>query len=61
MFLQSMGMTLWESSKNLCTYLCKNPNIVKDRSVIELVAGLGLAGIVTQKLGAKKVLVSIFG
>ncbi len=59
MFLQSTGMTLWESSKNLCTFLCENPDVVKDKSVIELGAGLGLAGIVAHKLGAKKVLVSI--
>jgi hypothetical protein len=58
MFLQSTGLTLWKSSKTLCSHLCSNSNIVRDKSVIELGAGLGLAGIVAQKLGAQKVVLT---
>ena len=31
MFLQSTGLTLWQSSKNLCTYLCHHPDIERER------------------------------
>ena len=58
MLLQSTGLTLWKSSKNLGTYLCANQNIVRDKSVIELGAGLGLCGLVAHKLGAQKVVLT---
>ena len=58
MFLQSTGLTLWQSSKNLCSHLCENPHIVRNKSVIELGAGLGLAGIVAFKLGAERVVLT---
>lgn len=44
MFLQSTGLTLWKSSKTLCSFLCAHPNVVSGKSVIELGAGLGSAG-----------------
>ena len=58
MFLQSTGLTLWQSSKNLCSHLCENPHIVRNKSVVELGAGLGLAGIVAFKLGAERVVLT---
>ena len=58
MFLQSTGMTLWKSSKVLCSFLCDNPTVVSGKNVIELGAGLGLAGIIAYKLGAEKVLLT---
>lgn len=58
MFLQSTGLTLWKSSEILCSYLCENPSIITGKKVIELGAGLGLAGIVAHKLGAQKVILT---
>jgi hypothetical protein len=46
MFLQSTGLTLWKSSERLCSHLCAHPDIVGGKNVIELGAGLGLAGYV---------------
>ncbi len=58
MFLQSTGLTLWQSSKNLCTYLIANSQLVQKKKIVELGAGLGLAGIVASKLGASKVVLT---
>lgn len=49
MFLQSTGLTLWKSSKILCSHLCTNPDVVRGKTVIELGAGLGLAGYVEKE------------
>jgi hypothetical protein len=58
MFLQSTGLTLWKSSKMLGTYLCENKDLVCGKTVVELGAGLGLAGIVAHKIGASKVVLT---
>mmetsp|Transcript_24145 Transcript_24145/g.27569 ORF Transcript_24145/g.27569 Transcript_24145/m.27569 type:complete len:178 (-) Transcript_24145:395-928(-) len=57
-FLQSTGLTLWKSSEILCSYLCDHPEIVQNKSVVELGAGLGCAGIIGHKLGASKVVLT---
>lgn len=56
--LQSTGLTLWEGSEKLCKYLCDHPQVVKDKSVVELGAGLGLCGIVAHKHGARQVILT---
>lgn len=56
--LQSTGMTLWKGSEKLCQFLCDNPNVIRDKNVIELGAGLGLCGIVAHKQGARQVILT---
>jgi predicted nicotinamide N-methyase len=56
--LESTGLTLWDGSKNLCNYLCKNAGYVNGKNVLELGAGLGVCGILAHKLGAKKVVLT---
>ena len=56
--LQSTGMTLWEGSQKLCSYICQNPETVGNKNIVELGAGLGLCGIVAHKHGAKRVVLT---
>mmetsp|Transcript_11898 Transcript_11898/g.22290 ORF Transcript_11898/g.22290 Transcript_11898/m.22290 type:complete len:261 (-) Transcript_11898:63-845(-) len=56
--LESTGMTLWRGSEKLCQFLSDNPNVVRDKYVIELGAGLGLCGIVAHKQGARQVILT---
>lgn len=47
---------LWPSSMGLSEYLIKNPQLVKNKSVLEIGCGLGLPGIVASALGGKVML-----
>ena len=47
---------LWHSSTILSKYLHHNQNLIRSRSIIELGAGTGLAGIVASKLGGLSVI-----
>lgn len=49
------GLLLWESSSVLAGALADRSEIVRDRRVLELGAGVGLAGIVARWLGAASV------
>lgn len=52
--LNSTGLTLWRASSLLCEYLASNPGIARNKTVLELGAGLGLCGILAYKIGAKQ-------
>lgn len=43
----------WHAAVGLSEYLCSHPELVRDKHVIELGAGLGICGIVAQWLGAQ--------
>ncbi len=46
------GFLLWESAVGLARYITSHPETVIGRSILELGAGVGVAGIVAQSLGA---------
>jgi hypothetical protein len=54
----STGLTLWESSIKLCDYICDNPHLVRSKTILELGCGIGLLGIVCDKIGARKVILT---
>jgi predicted nicotinamide N-methyase len=55
----STGMSVWKGSEILCQYLIQHPDLVCDKRVLELGAGVGLCGIVSGKvLGASSVLMT---
>ena len=45
----------WNAARSFATYLDTNPQLYRDRFVLELGAGGGLPGIVAAKNGARKV------
>lgn len=52
----STGLTIWTCSQVLSGFLLDHPYYVKDQSVLELGAGVGLTSIVAHHLGADRVL-----
>lgn len=52
-----VGLKLWEAGACLSEYLIQNPQVVDDKNVIELGAGVGLTGLIAAVCtgGAKKV------
>mmetsp|Transcript_16453 Transcript_16453/g.30581 ORF Transcript_16453/g.30581 Transcript_16453/m.30581 type:complete len:283 (-) Transcript_16453:143-991(-) len=54
----SSGLALWTCSQILSAYLADHPELVRDKRVLELGAGLGLCGIVAHHLDADEVLVT---
>mmetsp|Transcript_17925 Transcript_17925/g.26528 ORF Transcript_17925/g.26528 Transcript_17925/m.26528 type:complete len:292 (-) Transcript_17925:18-893(-) len=54
----STGLAVWLGSEVLCDYLLDHADLVRDKRVIELGAGVGLCGIVAHQLGAKDVLLT---
>lgn len=46
------GFLLWESAVGLARYLAANPSLVLNKRVLELGAGVGVAGIAAQAMGA---------
>jgi predicted nicotinamide N-methyase len=46
------GFLLWESSVALARWFARTPTLVRGKRVLELGAGVGLAGLVAQSLGA---------
>ncbi len=55
-YTQSTGTAIWRGSEVLADYLLQHPTLVKDQSVLELGAGVGLVGLVAYYLGASRVL-----
>jgi 16S rRNA G966 N2-methylase RsmD len=49
---QSTGVTLWPAASLLADYLVQYPELVREKRVLELGAGLGLSGLVAHHLGA---------
>jgi predicted nicotinamide N-methyase len=49
---QSTGVTLWPAASHLADYLVEYPELVREKRVLELGAGLGLSGLVAHHLGA---------
>lgn len=47
---------LWPSAIGMGQYLAKHPELVKDKSVLEVGCGLGLAGMVAHGVGGKVIL-----
>ncbi len=47
---------LWPSSIGLSAFLLERPEILKNRSVVEIGSGMGLCGMIASQLGAKVVL-----
>ncbi|KIM51696.1 hypothetical protein SCLCIDRAFT_33243 [Scleroderma citrinum Foug A] len=52
------GHHLWNAAIAVAQYLESNPNLVKDKFVLELGAGGGLPGIVSAQIGAAKVILT---
>jgi len=55
-YTQSTGMSIWRGSEVLAEYIKQNPEIVYQKSVLELGAGVGLVGLTAHYLGASQVL-----
>lgn len=56
--LSSTGLTLWRAAPILCNYLINNSELVKNKTILELGAGMGLCGLVAASLGASSVFLS---
>ncbi|KAE8444266.1 hypothetical protein EG329_000766 [Mollisiaceae sp. DMI_Dod_QoI] len=52
------GHHLWQAGRLISTYLEKNPDLIRGKTVLELGAGAGLPSLVCAELGAKKVVVT---
>eukprot|EP00584_Thalassiosira_punctigera_P020710 CAMPEP_0172566572 /NCGR_PEP_ID=MMETSP1067-20121228/112352_1 /TAXON_ID=265564 ORGANISM="Thalassiosira punctigera, Strain Tpunct2005C2" /NCGR_SAMPLE_ID=MMETSP1067 /ASSEMBLY_ACC=CAM_ASM_000444 /LENGTH=127 /DNA_ID=CAMNT_0013357721 /DNA_START=19 /DNA_END=398 /DNA_ORIENTATION=- len=53
----STGMAIWKGSEILCQYMINHPDLIRNKRVLELGAGVGLCGVVSAKvLGASSVL-----
>lgn len=55
---QSTGVTLWQAAPRLANFLIKSPELVADKRILELGAGLGLCGMVAHHLGANSVVLT---
>ena len=58
---ESTGLTLWKAAEYLCTYMAaaqKNQELLDQKSVLELGAGLGLCGVTAHLLGAARVCIT---
>jgi len=56
--LDSTGLTLWKASHEMCSFLTCHSNLVKQKTVLELGAGLGLCGILCHHLEAANVVLT---
>ena len=54
----STGLTLWRASKLLCNYMCSNPQVIQNKRVLEIGAGLGLCGLLAYHLHASSVVMT---
>jgi nicotinamide N-methyltransferase len=52
------GHHLWNAGRLISTYFEKKPELVKDKTILELGAGAGLPSLICAALGAKKVVVT---
>ena len=50
-----LGLDVWPAALELCEYLARYPEIVVNKKVIELGAGVGLPGLLAAKIGASHV------
>lgn len=57
-YAQSTGMSIWKGSEILSGYLALNAEIVRGKSILELGAGVGLAGLTAYRLGATQLLLT---
>jgi len=55
---RSTGVTLWQAAPLLSNYLQSQPEILLQKQVLEVGAGLGLCGITAHWLGAKQVIMT---
>jgi predicted nicotinamide N-methyase len=55
---EAVGGILWPSAVVLSNYLIKEAHLVRGKSVVEIGAGVGLAGLVAASLGAHSVVLS---
>jgi predicted nicotinamide N-methyase len=55
---RSTGVTLWQAATLLADYLVEFPELVRNQTVLELGAGLGLCGLVAHHLGAARTVVT---
>jgi predicted nicotinamide N-methyase len=57
--LSSTGLTLWRAAPILCNHLISNSeSLVKNKTILELGAGMGLCGLLAAILGASTVFLS---
>ena len=55
----STGMSVWKGSEILCQYSIRHLDLIRDKRVLELGAGVGLCGVVSAKvIGASSVLLT---
>lgn len=47
------GACVWDAAITLCDHLCKRPQLIEGRSVVELGSGCGVLSIVAARLGAR--------
>ncbi|CAE7571885.1 Mettl21c [Symbiodinium pilosum] len=57
-FVQGTSSVIWPAASRLAVYLCDHPDLIQNKSVLELGAGLGLVGAACAAAGAKPVLVT---
>ena len=57
-YSESFGSYAWPSSLVLAHFICNHPEIVANKTVLELGAGVALPSLVAASVGAKKVYIS---
>lgn len=50
---KSTGLTIWRAAESLCHYLIQQHEMLQDKNILELGAGLGLCGILVQSIALK--------
>lgn len=48
------GLTIWRAAEHLCNYLYDHPEVVSNKTVCELGAGLGIVSILADKVGTAR-------
>jgi predicted nicotinamide N-methyase len=56
--LDLLGLDVWPAAMTLCEYIAQHPDLVRNKRVIELGAGVGLPGLVAGKVGASEALIT---
>ncbi len=59
--LDDVGLQVWNGALLLSDYLLSQPDIVRDRTILELGAGTGLVSLVAAECGARRVYVTDVG
>ena len=55
---QSTGVALWLGAEVMGDFLLKHAELVRDKDVLEVGAGIGLCGVLAHHLGAKEVILT---